>query len=99
MSGCRVAGAADTGNRIGYNFAIARLTPSGSLDPTFGVGGKTQAGFSPSSQQSVVNAMALDARHRLLVVGQHSDGATNIGIARITTGLPPPDPVFADGFE
>lgn len=94
-----VAGAADSFQGIAYNFAIARLTPGGSLDPTFGVGGKTQGGFSASSEQSAVNAMALDARNRLLVVGQHSDGATNIGIARLTTGLPPPDPVFADDFE
>lgn len=94
-----VAGAADSFQGIAYNFAIARLTPGGSLDPTFGVGGKTQGGFSASSEQSVVKAMALDARNRLLVVGQHSDGATNIGIARLTTGLPPPDPVFADEFE
>jgi uncharacterized delta-60 repeat protein len=94
-----VAGAAELAGGVAYNLAIARLTPGGSLDPTFGVGGKTQGEFSPASEQSVVNAMALDARNRLLVVGQHSDGATNIGIARITTGLPPPDPVFADGFE
>ena len=95
-----VAGAAETANPVAYTFAIARLTPAGALDPTFGSGGKTQGSFSASSEQSVANAMALDARNRLLVLGRHSaSGVTNIGIARLTTGLPPPDPVFADEFE
>ena len=60
-----VAGCADTDTQA--NFALARYTASGALDPTFGTGGKVTTDFAGNSD--VGNALSLDAQGRILVAG------------------------------
>jgi uncharacterized delta-60 repeat protein len=69
---------ADTNSR----FALARLTPAGSLDPVFGGDGTVITNVTPSSD--VVYGMALQPNGRIVVVGGVSAGSSNgkIGVLR-----------------
>ncbi len=83
-------------------FGIARFDVTGQPDPNFGVGGRTEGGFSTDlSRSSTVTAMRLDTRLRLLVLGYDSAAGqpTRTGVAMIRTGLALPETVFANGFE
>jgi uncharacterized delta-60 repeat protein len=83
-------------------FGIARFDATGQPDPAFGVGGKTEGGFSTDlSRRSTMTAMRLDTRLRLLVLGYDSASGqpTRTGVAMIRTGLALPETVFANGFE
>jgi uncharacterized delta-60 repeat protein len=63
-------------------FALARLTPDGSLDPTFGGDGKVVTNVTPSYDWA--NGMALQPNGKIVVVGSLSAGSTNgkIGVLR-----------------
>ena len=63
-------------------FALARLTPAGSLDPTFGGDGTVITNVTPSSD--VANGMALQPNGRIVVVGGVTTGPDNgkIGVLR-----------------
>ena len=69
---------------FGHNskFGLARLTPDGSPDPTFGGDGTVVTDLTPSSD--VANGMALQADGKILLVGGVSAGADNgkIGVLR-----------------
>ncbi len=83
-------------------FGIARFDATGQPDPTFGVAGKTEGGFSTDlSRRSTMTAMRLDTRLRLVVLGYDSASGqpTRTGVAMVRTGLALPETVFADGFE
>jgi uncharacterized delta-60 repeat protein len=83
-------------------FGIARFDAAGQPDPTFGVGGKTEGGFSTDlSRSSAMTAMRLDTRLRLMVLGTDSAAGqpTRTGVAMIRTGVAVPETVFANGFE
>jgi uncharacterized delta-60 repeat protein len=91
-------------------FALARLNTDGSLDASFGGNGRVQGTFAQTgptaSTDEFALGLALDSRNRLMVVGEsYAPGGlptgmvAQMGLARITTGLLPPDPVFANGFE
>jgi uncharacterized delta-60 repeat protein len=56
-------------------FAVVRLQPNGSLDSTFGKGGKAIANVFPNSQQAA-NAVALTADGRIVVAGQIGFGTS-----------------------
>ncbi len=62
MGGYTKAGAGDN------DFALARFTPSGVLDPTFGTAGQRIIDVFPSSED-LANAMALQADGRLVLAG------------------------------
>lgn len=85
----------------GTNFGLARLDVEGRPDLGFGEQGKTQGVFSPNAaDEARLAAMALDSRNRLLIAGSSGPpAAPTAGIARILTGLLPPDAIYADQFE
>jgi uncharacterized delta-60 repeat protein len=60
-----------------YGFAVARLNPDGSLDSSFGNGGRVFFGFSSSA---VLRAMVLQPDSRIVLVGSQS---SDFAVARI----------------
>jgi uncharacterized delta-60 repeat protein len=62
------------------DFALARYTAGGALDPTFGTGGKVITPMGTSSNDQI-DSLALDAQGRIVVSGYTSSGATNTGLA------------------
>jgi uncharacterized delta-60 repeat protein len=71
------------------NFALARYTMAGVLDPSFGVGGKMVSDY--QGQDNTVAAMTLDAQGRILVAGstgaysqELQDNVTDFALARYT---------------
>jgi uncharacterized delta-60 repeat protein len=56
-------------------FAVVRLQPNGTLDSTFGKGGKAIVNVFPGSQQAA-NAVALTSDGRIVVAGQIGFGAS-----------------------
>jgi uncharacterized delta-60 repeat protein len=71
-----VAGQTDTGTSI--DFALARYNPDGSLDATFGTGGRVTTNFTGSSDD-VASAVAVQFDGKI-VVGGDADG--NFALAR-----------------
>jgi uncharacterized delta-60 repeat protein len=72
-------------------FALARYTVNGSLDKTFGSGGRVVTNFG-GSNDSAIDAVALDAKGRLVAAGHTAAGmddtgnqATRFALARYTT--------------
>jgi uncharacterized delta-60 repeat protein len=59
--------------------AVARLTPGGALDPSFGAGGKATVDFGVAT---FGNAVALAPNGRIVVAGQKS-GADDFAVARL----------------
>jgi len=62
------------------SFALARYTPTGALDTTFGSGGKVVTAFGANA--AAITAVALDSEGRLVAVGTVS---TSIVVARYLT--------------
>jgi uncharacterized delta-60 repeat protein len=62
------AGVAFTGG-VGEDFALARYQRDGSLDPTFGTGGKVTTDFASSTAFESVNALAVQADGNLVAAG------------------------------
>jgi uncharacterized delta-60 repeat protein len=74
-----VAGASQQG--ANYDYAVLRYTPNGSLDTSYGVGGKVLVSFGDGGND-LGNAVALDQIGRAVVAG----GANNLfGVARLTS--------------
>ena len=67
-----------------WRAAVVKVTPDGSLDPSFGNGGIKAMG--PVDGQSRVLAMTVDSRGRAIVsmVYNHDDGRTRAYLARLT---------------
>jgi uncharacterized delta-60 repeat protein len=79
------------GSTSTVNFALARYTPSGSLDPTFGLGGTVLTGIVNGFQASAV-AVTLQPDGKIVVAGQ----AQGFALARYTpNGVL--DPTFGSG--
>ena len=105
-----VAGAAGY-NRPNSKFALARLTPVGSLDPTFGGDGTVTTDLTPSYDWA--NGMALQPDGKIVLVGSVSAGSDNgkIGVLRYRSDgsldpsfdgdgivLADPTPTYDDGL-
>jgi len=105
-----VAGAAGY-NRPNSKFALARLTPDGSLDPTFGGDGTVTTDLTPSYDWA--NGMALQPDGKIVLVGSVSAGSDNgkIGVLRYRSDgsldpsfdgdgivLADPTPTYDDGL-
>ncbi len=75
-----VGGTSKEGN---YNseFALARFTPSGQLDPTFGTGGVVQTSFSGTLFDSA-RAIAIQPDGEIVAVGVDGETAHNLLLAR-----------------
>lgn len=67
------------------SLAIARYNADGSLDPTFGTGGKVTVSF--SGAVTIVNALAIQSDGRVLLVASSGLSllASHIALARLTT--------------
>ncbi len=77
-----VAGIVDNTNSNASDFGLARYNPDGSLDPTFGVGGKVTTDFFGRSDDA--EKLAIQADGRLVVAGAVRIDASNqgYGVAR-----------------
>ena len=63
------------------SFALARYTPTGALDPTFGSSGEVVTAFGANA--AAITAVALDSAGRLVAVGTVRD----VGVFPITTSI------------
>lgn len=83
-----VAGSSDTGGPGGIDFSVLRLNTNGSLDTTFGVGGKQTVAFDlGNNNDDEANAVTIDSSGRILLTGFSQTSITdrNFAIARLTT--------------
>jgi uncharacterized delta-60 repeat protein len=91
-----IAGTSDV-NLVDNQFAVARLTPSGSLDPSFGSGGIVL--LSPSPDRDIANAVALQPNGKLLIGGEANvvgEGSGDFAVVRLNTNGAL-DPTFGNG--
>ncbi len=78
-----------------FQFALMRLSASGSPDGTFGSGGLVTTGF--STQDDFGRAVAIQADGRIVVAGQSSNKSNpDFAVARYDTNGAP-DPSFGTG--
>ena len=93
-----VAGTASTSGK--NEFAVARYTTAGILDPTFGAGGEVMTSFG-SATNDVPSGVAMDNTGRIIVVGSTistTNGTSQFAVARYTSaGVL--DPTFGAGGE
>jgi uncharacterized delta-60 repeat protein len=83
--------------RAGEDFALARYLPDGSLDPTFGVGGKVTTDFTGVEGTDTAGALVLQPNGKLVAAGAACLNFTcDFALARY---LPKGrlDPSFGDG--
>jgi uncharacterized delta-60 repeat protein len=74
----------------GFDFAVARLTPSGELDANFAGDGKATVDFGGANDRAY--GVAVDSAGRLLVGGQSDQGIatySDFALARLLTNSPP----------
>ncbi len=84
----------DTG--AGRDFAVVRYNTSGTLDGTFGTGGKVVTSF--GSGNDIANAVALQADGNIVAAGSATYGATTvIAVARYLSPTGALDPSFGTG--
>jgi uncharacterized delta-60 repeat protein len=68
-----------------YNFALARYTSAGNLDPSFGTAGKVVTPI--GSSNDVATAVAIDSQGRIVVAGYSGFGSSeDFAVARYTPG-------------
>jgi uncharacterized delta-60 repeat protein len=78
-----VVGGTSSPDSSSQSFGVARLNPDGSLDPTFGAGGKVTTAF--AGALAGVSAMVLQPDGKIVAAGQairNSTGAVNLLLAR-----------------
>ncbi|HYE16319.1 MAG TPA: delta-60 repeat domain-containing protein, partial [Pyrinomonadaceae bacterium] len=63
-----LAAQASFGQERGYDFALARYNPDGSLDPTFGIGGKVVTNINLGGD--IPHALALQPDGKIIAVGE-----------------------------
>jgi uncharacterized delta-60 repeat protein len=91
-----IAGTCDV-NLADNEMAVARLTPSGSLDPSFGSGGIVL--LSPSPSKDIANAVALQPNGKILVGGEVNvigEGSGDFAVVRLNPNGSP-DQTFGSG--
>jgi uncharacterized delta-60 repeat protein len=77
-----VTGIASNGSN--YDFAVARLTASGALDPSFDADGKQTISF--GARDDWANAVALDSQGRIVLAGYANNGSNDdFALARLTS--------------
>jgi uncharacterized delta-60 repeat protein len=77
-------------------FMAAKLTATGALDSSFGIGGKSYGSFATSSNRSDLGAAVAVGNGGLMIAGSSTDlvGDSMFGIARLQLNK-----IFVDGFE
>ncbi len=85
----------------GTDIALARILPGGSLDPSFGTGGRALVGFDRGGgQNDVARALGIDAEGRILVAGACEVDTDNVDIALLRLdGNGQLDPGFGSGGQ
>jgi uncharacterized delta-60 repeat protein len=73
----RIVVAGSTFINSSQDFAVARLNSDGSLDPTWGAGGKTTLHVGPSYSTDVARGVAIDPAGRIAVAGSTGFGGTS----------------------
>jgi uncharacterized delta-60 repeat protein len=63
-------------NGSNYDFALARYNPDGSLDPTFGSGGKVTTAIGPGNDRAC--ALALHPDGKLVAAGHSANGSQTV---------------------
>ena len=71
-----------------YDAAVIRLMPTGSWDNSFGIGGKSDAGFNAGGgNYDIANAVALDANGKIVLAGgADSSKGFQFAVSRIDNG-------------
>lgn len=85
--GILLAGGAEVGGS--HDFALARYTSGGTLDTSFGTGGKLTTALSPANDQAY--AVALLPDNRIVVAGEGENTLGNYDFAVAVYGLPLPN--------
>jgi len=70
----KLVGAGETNNGINYAFALVRYNTNGTLDATFGTGGKVTTAVGTSDDSAY--ALAIQADGKLAVAGETFNGST-----------------------
>lgn len=87
-----VGGTSDAGNVFALDFALARHNPDGSLDATFGSGGRESIGFGGIGSKDELRDVLVQADGRILAAGFSDTGIQNVldfALARLTAdGIP-----------
>jgi uncharacterized delta-60 repeat protein len=78
------AGDSDTNNNFGFSFALARYNRDGTLDSTFGSGGKVLTPFSEVGvSQAVANAVVVQPDGKIVAAGYtNAGGSYDFALAR-----------------
>jgi uncharacterized delta-60 repeat protein len=73
--------------QIGNNSTtLTRLTPTGSIDTTFGTAGSVSIDFFGLGAGTVLNKLAVDGQGRILAAGYANNGAANVSaVVRLTS--------------
>jgi uncharacterized delta-60 repeat protein len=81
-----------------HEFALIRLRPDGSFDPTFGIGGKLTTNFPADAQAA---SIAIQPDGNIIAAGwaKNSNVTGDIALARYIGDAPPPAPSPANIFE
>ncbi len=86
IAGGYTVGASDDGNNV--NFAVARFTADGSLDTSFGSGGKVTTDF--ASLRDEIRSLAVQADGKIIAAGStgnnNNSGTVNFALARYDAG-------------
>jgi uncharacterized delta-60 repeat protein len=81
QSGGKLVLAGSARNSTSFDFALARYNGNGSLDASFGSGGKTTTDFSGSGGSDGANAIAIQSNGRILAAGFAFNGTTDFDFA------------------
>jgi uncharacterized delta-60 repeat protein len=91
----KLVAAGTVSNDTGGDFALARYRPNGTLDPTFGTGGKVTIDFAGGADAAA--ALAVQADGKLVVAGSATVGTNgNFALARLRPNGTL-DPTFGTG--
>jgi uncharacterized delta-60 repeat protein len=88
----KIVAAGGTENQVAFtsDFALARYTPDGSLDPSFSGDGMQTTDFGPSGYGATAGALQSDGKIVAVGVGgpvnQSNDSARNFALARYLGG-------------
>jgi len=68
---------------INWDFAVARLTQGGELDPGFGAGGKVEAIFNDSVGNDYARDVVIDPAGNLIAVTEREPPQAGVGLAKL----------------
>src|SRR4029453_17203727 len=81
----KILAAGEAGTNSNPDFALARYNPDGSLDVTFGVGGKVTTDF--SGRYDSAGALAIQSDGKIVVAGSVEQSGMNSDFVRARYGL------------